>query len=317
MPRHLTSLAALLLLASPGFAEKGDTWTDPEDVPPSYAIQGEYVGKAGDMPAGAQVVALGNDEFQLEVFAGGLPGAGWSRGDHHKSAKGKLVDGKVMFEDGDRSAVITSGAVILTDGTGTYTLAKTIRKSPTLGAKPPEGALVLFDGKSADAWKGGKIEMKDLLAANTESLEKFGDHSFHLEFRTPYKPKARDQARGNSGVYLQGRYEVQVLDSFGLDGADNECGGIYKIAKPIVNMCLPPLTWQTYDVDFTAARYEDGKKVQNARVTIKHNGVVIHDALELPSNTPGKYSEAETPGPIYLQGHGNPVVYRNIWVVKK
>ena len=131
-------------------------------------------------------------------------------------------------------------------------------------------------------------------------------------------PFARGQGRGNSGMYIQGRYEVQVLDSFGLDGKNNECGGIYSISEPKVNMCLPPLSWQTYDYDFTAAKYDaDGKKVKNARVTIKHNGVVIHDDLELPNHTPGKHPEADSPGLLYLQGHGNPFVYRNVWVVEK
>ena len=103
-----------------------------------------------------------------------------------------------------------------------------------------------------------------------------------------------------------------MLDSFGLDGKDNECGGIYKNSKPAVNMCLPPLSWQTYDIDFTGPTEKDGKKV-HTRVTIKHNGVVIHDNLELPKGTPG----GKKLGFTYLQGHGNPVVYRNIWMVKK
>jgi hypothetical protein len=131
-------------------------------------------------------------------------------------------------------------------------------------------------------------------------------------------PTARDQGRGNSGVYIQSRYEVQVLDSFGLEGEDNECGGIYSIAKPAVNMCLPPLAWQTYDIDFTAARYdEQGNKTKNARVTIKHNGVVIHDNLELPHGTPGRNAEGPGPDALFLQDHGNPVAFRNIWAVEK
>jgi hypothetical protein len=160
--------------------------------------------------------------------------------------------------------------------------------------------------------------MEKLLRHDVETNAKFGDHQLHLEFRLPFMPYARGQGRGNSGMYVQGRYECQILDSFGLDGANNECGGIYKIAKPNVNMCLPPLVWQTYDVDFTAARYDDaGKKIKNARVTILHNGVKIHDDLELPNGTPGKHPEGPGPDILYLQGHGNPVVFRNIWVVNK
>jgi hypothetical protein len=134
----------------------------------------------------------------------------------------------------------------------------------------------------------------------------------------PFKPLGRGQDRGNSGVYMQDRYEVQVLDSFGLKGEDNECGGIYSQAKPLVNMCYPPLTWQTYDIDFVAAKHDaNGKKVKNAVLTMKHNGVLIHDQLELKGPTGGGRKEDGTPGSIQLQGHGNPVFYRNIWIVPK
>jgi hypothetical protein len=130
-------------------------------------------------------------------------------------------------------------------------------------------------------------------------------------------PTARGQARGNSGVYAQGRYEVQVLDSFGLEGLDNECGGIYSIDQPSVNACFPPLSWQTYDIDFTAAQYDDaGTKTKNGRITVRHNGIVIHDRIELKHGTPGFHEEGPGPDSLFLQDHGNPVVYRNIWVVE-
>ena len=138
----------------------------------------------------------------------------------------------------------------------------------------------------------------------------------HLEFRTPYKPTARGQGRGNSGFYAQGRYEVQILDSFGLEGADNECGGVYSVGSPKVNMCFPPLSWQTYDVDFKAARYDaEGKKTKDAIMTVRHNGVVIHqDLVADHSTTASPLKEGPEPGPINLQDHGNPVRFRNIWV---
>jgi hypothetical protein len=142
-----------------------------------------------------------------------------------------------------------------------------------------------------------------------------------VEFRIPFQPEDSGQGRGNSGLYLQGRYEVQMLDSFGLEGKDNECGGIYSVAPPSVNMALPPLAWQTYDVDYTAAKYDDaGKLTSNPRVTVKHNGVVIHDNIELPgqrNTTAAPVAAGPAPGPVFLQNHGNPVRYRNIWVVEK
>jgi hypothetical protein len=131
-------------------------------------------------------------------------------------------------------------------------------------------------------------------------------------------PAGKDQGRGNSGVYLQGRYEVQILDSFGLAGEHNECGGIYSVKAPDVNMCYPPLAWQTYDIDFTAAEFADGKKVKDARMTVKHNGVVIHENVAVPkATTAAILGEGPEPGPIYLQDHGNPVRFRNVWVVEK
>jgi hypothetical protein len=131
-------------------------------------------------------------------------------------------------------------------------------------------------------------------------------------------PRARGQGRGNSGVYIQKRYEVQILDSFTLSGAPNECGGLYRQRPPDLNMAFPPLSWQTYDIDFTAARFNiDGDKVKNARVTVVHNGVVIHDDVELPNKTGAGDREGPTPGPIRFQWHNDLVHFRNLWIVEK
>lgn len=303
---------------------KGGAFTDAKSAGPDFAIQGEYAGTLVEdnkkHAVGAQVIALGDGKFQLVGHRGGLPGKGWKRGDKQVKSQGETKNGIVTFTKDNGSAKIQDGQLTLfdTDGTEIGKLKRITRKSPTLGAKPPKGAMVLFDGTSADKFDNGKIVENNLLGAtNCESKQKFGDHTLHIEFRTPFMPKARGQGRGNSGVYVQARYELQVLDSFGLDGKNNECGGIYSISEPIVNMCLPPLSWQTYDIDFTAARYDgDEKKTKNARVTIRHNGVVIHDDLELTHGTPGRHKEGPKPAGLFLQNHGNPVAFRNIWVVE-
>jgi hypothetical protein len=318
----LSSLCILLAGLAPAADDNNPAYTDLKAAGPDYAIQGEYRGQLGEHQWGAQVVALGDGKFDVAGFRGGLPGDGWKRGDEMSKGTGELKGEVAEFKGETWTGTIKDGVFSIThEGAKVGDLKKVERKSATLGAKPPQGATVLFDGTTADHFENGKIIEGNLLAASSPiSKAKFQDHSLHLEFRTPFMPKSRGQARGNSGVYVQGRYEVQVLDSFGLEGADNECGGIYAISKPAVNACLPPLAWQTYDIEFTAPRYENGKKVKNARVTIKHNGIVIHDDLELPKNTagtPGGITEAPEPFGLYLQDHGNPVAFRNIWVVEK
>ncbi|MEY5025014.1 MAG: hypothetical protein RLZZ244_542 [Verrucomicrobiota bacterium] len=278
---------------------------------PDYKLQGEYAGAT----MGANVVALGDGEFRLVLFPGGLPGAGWD-GTPKIEVEGRREGDGVLFRNSAEFATLSEGALKI-KGTG-LVLNRLIRHSPTEGLGAPKGAIILFDGKSTDAWVRGKIDPRGCLNANTKTKEAFTDVKLHVEFFLPFKPLSRGQDRANSGLYLQHRYEVQVLDSFGLEGLDNECGGIYKHAAPKVNMCFPPLQWQTYDIEFTAAKFDsEGKKTSNAVVSVRHNGVLVHDALELKSVTPAGAFQTEVPipGPLFLQSHGNFVVYRNIWVV--
>ena len=234
-------------------------------------------------------------------------------------------DGKVVFPvktGGPAVGSIANGVITgPSDGGVTVTLKRVDRQSKTMGEKPPEGALVLFgtDGDEKN-WNGGKlVKLSDgqYLDVGVKSKEKFGAFKAHFEFRLPWMPNSTGQGRANSGVYLQDRYECQVLDSFGLSGENNECGGIYTQHKPLVNMCYPPMAWQTYDMEFTPAEFgADGKKTKNGHATIYHNGVKIHDNIEFPKECPGGAKETADPGPFQLQNHGDPVVYRNIWVVK-
>lgn len=317
--------AAVLLVALSAVAAK--EVTDPQEAAkdPDFSFQGEYVGTGANAEGqtekvAAQVIALGGGKFQAVIYRGGLPGDGWKRGDERFTMDGQIDQGAVKLQGRKLTGTIAGATLSIASegGQGKMEMKRTERKSPTLEAAPPAGATVVFDGTSDERIeeKGHLTDMKTLVAGFT-TKDQFNDHTLHVEFRLSWMPEARGQGRSNSGVYVHDCYELQVLDSFGLEGEHNECGGIYSIKKPDVNMCLPPMTWQTYDIDFTAPRYADGKKVANARTTIRHNGVVIHDDLELDKGTPGRKPEGPGPRPIHFQGHGNRVHYRNIWVVEK
>jgi hypothetical protein len=333
------SMLSWLVLSSPAAWSKPSghpAYTDPAQADADFSLQGEYRGEVTidgqTMPIGVQVVALGDGAFDVVAYPGGLPGAGWVPPEKlvgKGTRRGEGPKAVVALEGVDwggttRKGEIRDGAVVVLSETGSEVarLRKVERKSPTLGQKPPEGAIVIFDGTSPgsaglDGVKGGRVSDDGLLMEGVTSKETFGDATLHIEFRLPYQPKDRGQGRGNSGAYVQGAYEIQMLDSFGLEGKNNECGGVYSVAAPSVNMCLPPLAWQTYDIDFTAARYEDGKQVSSPRMTVRHNGVVIHEDVEIPKVTPGGTQAGAATGPLHLQNHGNPVRYRNIWVLPK
>lgn len=190
---------------------------------------------------------------------------------------------------------------------------------------PPADAIVLFDGKSMDAWEGGdkwKVEGGLAIAAggSITSKQRFGDCQLHVEFATPEKVEGSGQGRGNSGVYLMGQYELQILDSYGNQTYfDGQCGSIYKQQPPIVNACRKPGEWQTYDIAFTAPRFnEDGSVKTPGYITALQNGVLIHNHFELQGTTsytePPKYHKHADKEPLNIQFHGNPVKFRNIWL---
>jgi len=308
---------------------------------PDFDIQGEYEGTAGGKRIGVQVIALGGGEFQAVFLPGGLPGTGWDA-KNKILCNGKFADGKVALKaasgrrsymggspaqfsatrtfppagQADYTATIADGKLTGKTDTGTAIEAKKVhRQSPTLGAKPPAGATVLLafeKGKAPslaewtnDKWLAlpeGCMQVVPNSRSNSTKKRFTGPWRLHVEFRSPFMPKSRSQGRGNSGVFPPGGRDVQVLDSFGLEGLPNECGGIYKSHSSKVNMCLPPLSWQTYDITYNVPA--DGKGP--AWYTVVHNGVTIHEKLELGRPRSGG---------LNLQDHKNPVSYRNIWLV--
>jgi hypothetical protein len=198
--------------------------------------------------------------------------------------------------------------------------------SPTLGAKPPAGAVVLFDGKDASGWTGGPWRVADgymevTKTGNVTSKAEHGSGLLHVEFAMPAEARGSGQDRGNSGVFLMGRYEIQVLDSWkSATYADGTCGAVYGQSPPLVNASRPPGEWQTYDITFTAPTFDEQGRVKTpARVTVLHNNVKVQDDFELLGETVWRrraaYRAHGPTGPLVLQDHGHPVRFRNIWFV--
>ncbi len=322
------------------------TFTDSDRAGADFQIQGEYVGKVGDeIPIGIQVIAVGNHDFEGVLYTGGLPGAGWDQGMVFH-VKGKTADRDTVFHGihGERLMFTNSnfhGTIRDAGFQGvahmfrsrvddvTFHLKKAHRISPTLGSRPPTGAIVLFDGTNVDEWKDGRLVDDSLLGVGTTSKRDFGSIAIHLEFRCPFMPTAQGMKRGNSGIYVKREWEVQIIDSFGWHHENRKferlskfgrCGGIHEMVPPRINMSFPPLSWQTYDIEFMMAKFDNsGQKTRPATMTVRHNGVLIHQDYVLPP-VPAGLAESESKehlnGPVFLQDHGNPVRYRNIWVVE-
>jgi hypothetical protein len=283
----------------------------------------------------AQVIAEGEDNYKaiftayygpVSVFKVALKG---KREKEAVKFGGKVDLGAAFGGEFDWTGGVSgesfTGRYTSAKDIGQFTLKKVRKTSPTLGAKPPDGATVLFDGTNLDAWLGADggpanwrtvDESLEVASGDIYTRAEFGDLQLHVEFLTPFMPTARGLDRGNSGVFLDrlrddaaSGWEIQILDSFGLDPKEEECAAVFGVAAPKSNACLPPGEWQTYDITFTAPRYDAAGKLESkARVNVVHNGAKVITDLELAAAGPKK-------GHIMLQERGSAVRYRNIWVV--
>ena len=321
---HLAVVFSVVLSISNSFAQdlkKGVT--DRAHVDADFHIQGEYSGNVTHADGwcravGLQVVALGEGKFDALWYPGGLPGNSYDGSTRLKLSGQRAEEKVVLVSDGQTIELQPGYAASVKNSTGFIVgnLSPMHRYSLTAGAAPPANAIVLFDGKNTDRLKNAKVTPDGLLEIGCETKDPVQNFTLHAEFRTPYMPYAKGQARGNSGFYLQKRYEVQVLDSFGLELQFNDCASLYRFKAPDLNMSFPPLSWQTYDIDFTAPRFDaDGKRTAKGRITVRHNGIVVHNNLELENKTGGGTPEGPNPLPILFQNHGNAVHFRNVWLI--
>ena len=291
--------------------------------PQKQPCWGEYEGVCGDKKSKAMVVPEKHEDrdfmYRIRVIGDGIDMTMEGRPDKEGVSidshgwKGEIRDGKLKASNGDRVVKMKCQE----------------RKSPTLAQKPPAGAIVLFPLEAdkpatTNAWENATWPLlpdssMEVGKGYNTTKQHFGSCRLHVEFATPFMPQEFGQGRGNSGVYLMGRYEIQVLDSFGDNPDKGNCGGIYDNATPRVrDVQLPPTYWQTYDVFFRAPELDASGNVTKPACFEKvlHNGVVIHENIEVSKPTASAlWNDQKPKGPLALQDHGNPVRYRNIWFV--
>ncbi|MCF8379218.1 MAG: DUF1080 domain-containing protein [Bacteroidales bacterium] len=313
------------------------------EIPPFMGDwQGMFDDQKGDADLVARVIGLGNSNYRIQI----LPE--WDkRAVPYVDVEATEIDGRIKFKQGEWEVSISSnsfeGIKYEKQDERAFRLKHIQRKSPSLGLTPPDDAIVLFNGTDFNEWihpdspdekivwkiEDGAMEILpgmnkiDGKRSKNDLITKrqFTDLELHIEFCIPYQPEKREQGRSNSGVFLQNFYEIQILDSYGLDGMWNDCGALYKMSPPKVNMCFPPGEWQTYDIVYYSPVFDNsGTRIKNAIITVNHNGVLIHNRTELVQPTAHNQSARKTdkapfdPAPIMLQDHSNPVKFRNIWI---
>lgn len=313
-----------------------------------YPFMGDWEGRwtqGGVYPPriAAQIVPWADGQYQIHLFT-----ALRKKAPEYVVIEARPKGDELRFEHGPWSGTVEGDRFVgkgrLRGSDGAFEMKRTFYESPRLGAKPPKEALLLFDGTGFEQWESirrdgqtGPVAWKIVdgamrivpelgnhqIGASIGTKRTFRDFQLHIEFRLPILPANTDQRRGNSGVIIEDYafYEVQVLDCYGLPGYYDECGGIYQIAPPKVNMCAMPGQWQSYDITFRAPRFDwTGDLLETGRITVDHNGELIHKNVELPYSDGAlrqkrERPESRRPGRIKLQDHGYPVEYRNIWIV--
>ena len=308
----------------------GDLWTlsgtgvfapvkDPSAQEPTFDPLGEWIeSRSGRVIKSTQVDSL-TDWNRIEVIASGRDSA--------QIVNGEWVNGASSIEadTGDGWSGLSHGHLAL-QAEGAEVFYRSFEVRPLAYLPPPADAVVLFDGSSTDAWQSrdggtpawkvadGALEVVPF-AGDLRTREVYGDVRLHLEFQVPPTPSSSAaEDRGNSGVYLQGRYEAQILDSFGRDAGPVDCGAIYGVRPPSVNEAFPPGIWQSFDIVFHAPTWDGSTKTTPARMTVVWNGSTVQEETEVPGPTRLGDPEAPGPGPIRLQDHWNKVRYRNIWL---
>lgn len=300
-----------------------------------FTDQGKYPLSKRDAPCAAQVIDFGNSQYVVHLTEKLYTGAGILG-----SAKGSMKNGNLVFMgdllNGNISGEKMTGTFMFRGDLLGFSLEKIERISPTMGAEPAAGAITLFDGSGFNHWIGdGNQPVKWKIINENEAevvpgipgkrpkndiftRKKFTDVYLHVEFKLPLMAETVGQQRANSGVIFEGVGEVQILDSYGLEGNFNECGAIYRNSPPKVNMAYPPLSWQTYDIIFRSPAYDEiGKRTGDGKITVYHNGVRIHH--EHPLKRGPKQLDSgmtEFPVSIRLQDHQNTLWFRNIWAVE-
>jgi len=338
MTKRSTCLCLLSLISFTLFAAKPSAqWSN--IAPADLNLMGDYQGQWIDAPeksyqqinptVAAQVVNIDVGHYAIH-FVQDLD----RRAHPYFQGEGRLVGSAIVTDqDGWKFSVSAAdgltGTALIDGATIKFALRRVVRKSPTLNAPAPIGAITLFNGKNLDSWQksgGGPAHWNLLDSGAMEASAKgylrtrqtFQDVKLHLEFLYPVGEGKVGQKRGNSGVFLQG-YEVQVLNSYGLEGKWNELGALYKLSPPRVNAARPPLQWQTFDITYQAPRYRGDTKIANARIWVELNGVPVQTDQEIYHATANAeigrtWPAPNKPLPISLQFHGNPIQYRNIWV---